>query len=176
MKPILEGLLAFLLLMSMAVAKASPSADLQKIMTARPTPNKSGISAYVFVSTTMNDGQLINLARQARNHGFSVVLNGFGENDGDTQKRIAGINAACCGQAGPEWRIHPQLFRKFQVAEVPAFVLSKGDSSAADTFSKVTGAMAIPDALGIFANKSKLQFIRMAANQKYHNAMPETEN
>jgi type-F conjugative transfer system pilin assembly protein TrbC len=170
MKLILKGWITFSLLVSVITADASPSADLQKMMRAPSTSRKSEISAYVFVSTTMNDGQLINLARQARNHGFSMVLNGFGENDWN--RRIASINAACCGQAGPPWIIHPQLFKTFQITEVPAFVISKGESGAADTFSKVTGAMAIPDALGIFANRSKLPFIRMAAHRKYHSTAP----
>ncbi|TXT28275.1 MAG: hypothetical protein FD131_3228 [Rhodocyclaceae bacterium] len=155
---------------------AAPSADLQKIMTPQASATNAEANAYLFVSTTMNDGQLINLARQARNHGFTVVLNGFGSNDAETQKRILNVNSACCDKSGPEWIVYPQAFRAFKVTAVPAFVIAKGLSGSPDTFSKVTGAMTIPEALGIFANKSALPFVRAIANKKYHNAIPNSKN
>lgn len=175
MKTIHLALCALSLLVSQS-GFAAPSADLQKIMTPQASTGNGEANAYVFVGTTMNDGQLINLARQARNHGFTVVLNGFGGNDAETQKRILGVNAACCDKTGPEWIVYPQAFRAFKVTAVPAFVISKGLSGSPDTFSKVTGAMTIPEALGIFANKSKLPFVRAIANKKYNNAIPNTKN
>lgn len=175
MKTLTQALLILSLLVAQPVL-AAPSADLQKIMTPQARAGNAEANAYLFVGTTMNDGQLINLARQARNHGFTVVLNGFGGNDAETQKRILNVNAACCDKEGPEWIVYPQAFRAFKVTAVPAFVIAKGLSGSPDTFSKVTGGMTVPEALGIFANKSALPFVRAIANKKYHNAIPNTKN
>lgn len=173
MKTLTQALLVLSLLAAQP-ALATPSSDLRKIMTPQASAGNTEANAYLFVGTTMNDGQLINLARQARNHGFTVVLNGFGGNDAETRKRILSVNAACCDQAGPEWIVYPQAFRAFRVTAVPAFVIAKGMSGSSDTFSKVTGVMTIPEALGIFANKSALSFVRSIANAKYHNAIPNS--
>ena len=51
-------------------------------------PNDSGLSAYIFVSAHLSDTTLIALARDARNAGVSLVLNGFVN---DTPNRLAAL-------------------------------------------------------------------------------------
>lgn len=161
-------LLALLLGAISQLTWASPSSDLQKIMRPSPASSKTqGVDAYVFVSTAMLDGQLINIARQAKNYGFVIVLNGPGADEDQTKLRITQINDACCGNAVPTWIVYPQLFRAFKVVQTPSFVIAKGESGQPDTFSLVAGGMSIPDALGLFSNKSKLQFVKAAASNIY---------
>ena len=164
----MKYLVALTLCLNVLLAFASPSSDLQKIMKPSQTTSRAnGVNAYVFVSTKMLDGQLINLARQARNYGFTIVLNGQGADQEQTNRRIVQINDACCGKAVPTWIVYPQLYRAFKITQTPSFVIAKGESGQLDTFSKIAGGMSISDALGIFYNKSQLAFVRTTASNLY---------
>ncbi len=161
-------LVALLVSTTSFFAWANPSSDLQKIMRpSQASPRAQGVDAYVFVSTAMLDGQLINLARQAKNYGFTIVLNGPGADEDQTKLRITQINDACCGKSVPTWIVYPQLYRAFKVVQTPSFVIAKGESGQANTFSLVAGGMSIPDALGLFSNKSKLPFVKSTALSLY---------
>lgn len=148
-------------------ATATPTSDLQKIMAPSGSSNAQQFVGYTFVSTRIDDGALTNLARQSLRYGFTLVLNGFGDDDHQTRLRIQQINRACCGDSAPNWEIYPQLFRAFKVTSTPSFVIAKGESGDPNTFSKVTGSMAVQDALGIIYNRSSLPTIREAAKRIY---------
>jgi len=160
------AILVFILASGLALA--TPSSDLQKIMAPSKSESKSTqYVGYTFVSTKMDDGVLTNLARQSYRYGFTLVLNGFGDNDLQTRSRIQQINRACCGDSAPTWEIYPQLFRAFKVTATPSFVIAKGETGDPNTFSKVAGSMSIQDALGIFFNRSTLPSVREAAKRIY---------
>lgn len=149
-------------------AFAGPSSDLQKIMTPqKAVATESVPNGYVFVSTQMDDSAWINLARQAQRYGFSIVLNGFGESDLNTRQRINQVIRTCCEKAAPTVVVHPQLFRAYKVTATPTFVIAKNDSGDPGSFSKVTGSMSVQDALGVFYNKSRIEFVRLAAARIY---------
>jgi conjugal transfer pilus assembly protein TrbC len=125
---------------------------------------------YVFVSERVNDTSLIPLARDAQRAGLTIVLNGFWGDINATRQRVARINEACCGEAGPRWQINPLLFQRYQVTTVPSFVLAVGPGAGPHDFSRVTGEMSVSNALKTFAQESKLPAVRHYARMTYTKA------
>lgn len=125
---------------------------------------------YVFVSERVGETALIPLARDARRAGLTLVINGFWGDLAETQKRIARINDTCCGQNGPHWQVNPLLFQRYEVKQVPSFVVIVGAGTAAHEFSKVSGEMSVANALKTFAQHSTVPEVRRFAGLSYTKA------
>lgn len=136
----------------------------------RATGAASQPGGYVFVSGHLPDTTLIPLARDARRAGFTLVVNGFWDDLDATRRRVAQINAACCGQAGARWQINPLMFERYRVDAVPSFVVSVGPGTAPADYSKVTGEMSVANALKFFAQQSKVAAVRRYAAAAYTQA------
>lgn len=95
-------------------------------------PAPTGPPLLIFISFSMPEASLRGLAREAERTGAVLVLRGLVEDSWEaTLKRIAGILSADgrLGQdvRGPSIAVDPTLFRRFEVTEVPAFILT-GDA------------------------------------------------
>jgi conjugal transfer pilus assembly protein TrbC len=134
---------------------------------------------YVFVSTGMPHQTLVDLAREAGQAHAAVVFRGFpgGQFDLQGEQRfVAQLNAECCdvhpavggvsamrAAAVPAWSIDPALYRRFGVDVVPCFVLAATGASGDQSYSKVSGDMALANALKYFAQKSAIAPVRQQA-------------
>lgn len=148
---------------------------------------------YVFVSTGMPHQALVNLAREAGQAHASMVLRGFPGSFFDLgagQRFVAQLNEECCGvspasagqdaaagRAGaaaapevPGWSIDPALYRRFDVSVVPTFVLAETGGTGEQTFTKVSGDMALASALKYVAQGSASPARRAAAASIYQSA------
>lgn len=130
----------------------------------------------VFVSFSMPQQVLENLAQQARLAGGVMVLRGMvNGNLSETQAAAARVNSA-----GAAWEINPELFTTFDVQTVPAFVLT-GDKTVLDagcapndfeqcsntnTFSKVSGDLSVQVALDTMRMRSEIPLIRTMAQTR----------
>lgn len=130
----------------------------------------------VFVSFSMPERVLKNLAQQAREVGAVMVLRGMVDGKlSATQDAARRVNAA-----GAAWEINPELFKTFDVQTVPAFVLtgnkdainqgcavdSSGQCSPTNTFSKVSGDISIEIALDTIRRRTDIPFIRGQAAKR----------
>ena len=160
---------------------------------AQPQELERGIrqpwSLYVFVSTNMPRQALVALAREASAAHATMVFRGFqsgGFDLGGEQRLVAELNEECChvsaaGGAGgnpragtqalvPAWLVDPALYHRFGVDLVPTFVLAANGATGAQSFSKVTGDMALASALKYFAQRSAITTIRQEASATYQAA------
>lgn len=127
----------------------------------------------VFVSFSMPERVLSNLAEQAREVGAVMVLRGLVDGKlSATETAAMKVNAA-----GAAWEINPELFHTFDVQTVPAFVLTgnkdvidqgcapddSGQCSPTNTFSKVSGDISIEIALDTIQRRTEIPFIREQA-------------
>lgn len=136
----------------------------------RETGTSAPAGGYVFVSSRLSDTTLIPLARDARQAGFTLVLNGFWGDLASTRQRIAGINAACCTNNGPHWQINPLLFQRYKVTLVPSYVMAVGPGDSPQDYSKVAGEMSMANALKFFGQQSRLPSVRRLASAAYNKA------
>ncbi|NHR07807.1 type-F conjugative transfer system pilin assembly protein TrbC [Chromobacterium haemolyticum] len=131
-------------------------------------------NSYIFVSLKMPSSTLIALAKESQQAGIPMILAGFEGNQtsiGTTRDRIQSINSACCGKrGGTKWQIYPQLFERYKIHEVPTFVLAKGDSESPADFVKISGDIALADALKRIAQQSTQAEMRARAKQIYTKA------
>ena len=153
-------------------------------------------SLYIFVSTGMPHQSLVALAREAvLVNGANIVFRGFPGSTFDLQgeqRLIAQLNQECCGVTPdvtsprsstpstrqhvaqpprvPAWSIDPALFRRFDVSVVPTFVLAETGNAGDQTFTKVSGDMALANALKFFAQGSSSPARRQAAATIYQAA------
>lgn len=131
-------------------------------------------NGYIFVSLKMPTATLIALAKESRRALMPLVIAGFdssGTSIESTREKIQNINSACCGnRGGTKWQIYPQLFDRYKVRQVPSFVLAKGESSDPEDFVKISGDMALADALKRIAQQSSLPEMRQRATFIYDKA------
>ena len=143
---------------------------------------------YVFVSTGMPHQSLVDLARDAARAHAAMVFRGFPGGTFDLQgeqRLVAQLNEECCrpqrtAPAGagandrltpasvvPAWSVDPVLYRRFDITVVPTFVIAATGGTDAQSFSKVSGDMALASALKYFAQRSALPTIRQQAVSFY---------
>lgn len=119
-------------------------------------------SFRIFVSSSMSKNLLKAYAKVARKYDAVLVLNGLP--NGSWRKLSALITEISDNE--PEliaMQIDDEAFARFNIKEVPSFVLSKEEDIFAEnpkvTFDKVTGSIGIRKALEIFANSGQLKDI-----------------
>jgi len=130
-----------------------------------------GLSAYIFVSSSLSETTLINLARDASKTGMTLVLNadfttGAGARE-ETRRRVAMIDEACCGRRSVSWMINPILFDRYKIRAVPTFVIAQGESADPSDYSKVSGEMSVANALKFFYQGSQIPAIKKKSGEIY---------
>jgi conjugal transfer pilus assembly protein TrbC len=143
---------------------------------------------YVFVSTGMPHQSLVDLARDAARAHAAMVFRGFPGGAFDLQgeqRLVARLNEECCraqrsaptgageserlmpASVVPAWSIDPMLYHRFDVTVVPTFVIAATGVADEQSFSKVSGDMALASALKYFAQRSAIPSIRQQAVSLY---------
>jgi type-F conjugative transfer system pilin assembly protein TrbC len=133
----------------------------------------------IFVSFSMPEQVLKNLAEQARVAGGVMVLRGM------VDGKLSATQAAALrvNQGRASWEINPELFTTFDVNTVPAFVLTgnkavldegcapddSGQCSPKNTFSKVSGDISVQAALDTMRLRTEIPFIRDLAQTRLKN-------
>jgi len=131
----------------------------------------AGLSSYIFVSSSLSETTLINLARDASKTGMTLVLNadfttGAGARE-ETRRRVAMIDEACCGRRSVSWMINPILFDRYKIRAVPTFVIARGESADPSDYSKVSGEMSVANALKFFYQGSQIPVIKQKSGEIY---------
>lgn len=155
---------------SLCFAFVSPATG-QSLFESLRDPSATGLSGYIFVSSKMPHATLVELARDARRTGMTMVLNGYsidGPGGMDATKlKVVEINKACCNQSGAHWQVNPLLFARYKINATPAFVIARGTGDRSQDYSKVSGEMGVPNALKFFAQQSQQPDVRRKANEIY---------
>lgn len=96
-------------------------------------PTTAGTPALmILVSLAMPKAALQHLAQQADQAGAVLVLRGLVEDSFDkTTQAIHGILGDTAGDS--TFQINPTVFRRYQVQDVPTFILAKTPATSADT-------------------------------------------
>jgi type-F conjugative transfer system pilin assembly protein TrbC len=91
---------------------------------------RNGNSIYVFVSLSQHRQNLVNLAREAKNLGATLVLRGLKEN---SYKKTAIFLSKIIEETGSGFIVDPILYRQYGVEVVPTFVMSNKPSICPQT-------------------------------------------
>lgn len=97
-------------------------------LTQNPQPKHKSVppnpvaELYLFVSFSLGEKALLNLAQEARAYGATLILKGFIE--GSYAKTVKALQAIIT-KTGQGFIIDPELFTLFNVKAVPTYVLSK---------------------------------------------------
>lgn len=83
------------------------------------------VTCYVFVSFSMGEKAILNLAEEAKTYGATLVLRGFKE--GSFRKTVAALSKIIL-KTGQGILIAPELFSLFEITSVPTFILAKESS------------------------------------------------
>ncbi|WP_308925855.1 type-F conjugative transfer system pilin assembly protein TrbC [Janthinobacterium sp. J1-1] len=127
---------------------------------------------FVLVSLTMPPGSLDRLAAQAGKAGATLVLRGMlGGSFKKTTELIADIIRK---HPGTQFHIDPTLFRRFNVVQVPTFVLTVRpednqtcgrDCDANNTFARVAGDVSLDYALEHLSKQGDQRFAHLAGER-----------
>ncbi|KAB2836012.1 MAG: type-F conjugative transfer system pilin assembly protein TrbC [Caedimonadaceae bacterium] len=115
---------------------------------------------YVFVSFSLGEKALLNLAFEAKRYGATLVLRGFKE--GSYAKTVAALYNIIT-KSGQGVLIDPELFNLFAITAVPTVVLAKPFSLIKEeqTFTplhdRLQGHVSVQYALESFAKKGDLK-------------------
>lgn len=145
---------------------APDPADIAKRYGAAQQPDAA---LFVLVSLSMPPASLGRLAAQAGKAGATLVLRGVV--DGSLTKTAEMTAAVIRQHPGAQFQIDPTLFRRFNVDQVPTFVLAAPtaqgqtcgkDCDAQGTFVRVSGDVTLDYALEHLARQANPRFARLA--------------
>jgi type-F conjugative transfer system pilin assembly protein TrbC len=106
---------------------------------------------YIFVSLSMPMLRLIDLLKNAKNYGGMVILRGLKNN---SYKETTSYLQEIIKQAGAGLVIEPNLFSKYHITKVPAFVLN---DPALKKYDKITGNVTLQYALEEISRSAELK-------------------
>jgi type-F conjugative transfer system pilin assembly protein TrbC len=115
---------------------------------------------YIFVSFSMGEKALLNLAHEAKSYGATLVLRGF--KDGSYTKTAKALQKIIT-RAGQGVVIDPELYSLFQITAVPTFVLAKPlalqvqERAQIPIHDKLQGHVSVQHALEQFAKEGDLK-------------------
>lgn len=116
-----------------------------------PADINSELRKYLFVSFSMPESALMELIKQAKEHGFVPVLRGF---KNEEYKPTFEALASILKETGYGVNIDPELFKEFAVDTVPSFVVAAPEkicppnmSCRKSKFNKISGNITIAYAL-----------------------------
>lgn len=145
---------------------APDPADIAKRYGAAQQPDTA---LFVLVSLSMPPASLDRLAAQAGKAGATLVLRGVV--DGSLTKTAEMTAAVIRQHPGAQFQIDPTLFRRFNVDQVPTFVMAAPtaqgqtcgkDCGAQGTFVRVSGDVTLDYALDHLARQANPRFARLA--------------
>jgi type-F conjugative transfer system pilin assembly protein TrbC len=141
-----------------ATLKASPL-PAQKPLQSSPNKNNHG-ELTLFVSFSLGEKALLNLAIEAKTYGATLVLRGFKDNSyAQTVKALQKI----IQETGQGFIIDPELFSLFSVTSVPTYVLSRpfqlytSERTQTPIHDRLQGHVSLHYALGTFAKEGDLK-------------------
>lgn len=88
----------------------------------KSVPPNPAAELYLFVSFSLGEKALLNLAQEAKAYGATLILKGFIE--GSYAKTVKALQAIII-KTGQGFSVDPELFTLFNVKAVPTYVLSK---------------------------------------------------
>ncbi len=115
---------------------------------------------YIFVSFSMGEKALLNLAREAKLFGATLILRGFKER---SYKKTAQALQKIIEKTGQGFLIDPELYKLFYIESVPSFILTEPfNLSSQERFStpihdRLRGHVSIRYALETFAKSGDFQ-------------------
>ena len=131
------------------------SADLSKI-----SSTQTGGRLYVFISFSLGEKALLNLAHEVKQFGATLVLRGF--KDGSYLKTAQALQQIIQA-TGQGFMIDPELFSLFVVTAVPTYVLSRPFQLNAPgviqtpLHDRLQGHVSVSYALDVFAKEGSLK-------------------
>lgn len=125
-----------------------------------PSGNTPKSMLYIFVSFSLSEKALLNLAQEAKVYGATLVLRGFIE--GSYSRTVKALQNIII-KTGQGIIIDPELFNLFSISAVPTYVLSQpfqlNASMRTQTpiHDRIQGHVSIQYALETFAKEGDLQ-------------------
>ena len=117
-------------------------------------------SLYIFVSFSLSEKALLNLAQDARQFGATLVLRGFRK--GSYAKTVQALQTII-KKTGQGVIVDPELYTLFDISAVPTFILAKpftlntAERTQAPLYDKLQGHVGIQYALEIFSKEGDLK-------------------
>jgi len=114
---------------------------------------------YIFVSFSLGEKALLNLANEVQPYGATLVLRGFV--DGSYAKTVQALQNIIT-KTGQGFIIDPELFSLFSVTAVPTYVLAKPfqlhaeERTQSPLHDRLQGHVSVPYALETFAQSGDL--------------------
>ena len=108
----------------------------------------SNSKIYIFISFSMPDAALKNYAAEAEQLGAILVMRGLKNNSFFETKAKADELAIM-------FNIDPNLFEKYQITSVPAIIVDNHQDQNKEQIKKLTGHIALSDALQIMKEATK---------------------
>jgi len=115
--------------------------------------NESAAAIYVFVSLSMPKSALIALNQEAVHLGATLVLRGLKDN---SYQKTALYLQEIIEKTGQGFIVHPELFKRYDIHQVPSVVLTTNSISDAPLFDVISGHIPIKTALLKIAEKGEL--------------------
>ncbi len=116
--------------------------------------NKPNTAIYVFVSLSMPKPALIALNKEAGELGAALVLRGLKDN---SYQKTALYLQEVIKKTGQGFLIHPELFKRYEIHQVPSLVLTTDTLGTEPTFDVISGHIPIKTALLEIAEKGELK-------------------
>jgi type-F conjugative transfer system pilin assembly protein TrbC len=131
-----------------------PTEDVVNALSTASPKSKSRAELYVFVSLSMPKPALIALNKEAAQLGATLVLRGLKE---DSYQKTAFYLQEIIAKTGQGFLIHPELFKRYAVHQVPSVVLTTNPLGVDAVFDVVSGHIPIKTALSKMAEKGELK-------------------
>lgn len=116
--------------------------------------NEHRSALYVFVSLSMPKPALIALNKEAVRLGAALVLRGLKDN---SYQKTALYLKEVIEKTGQGFLIHPELFKRYEIHQVPSVVLTTDTLGSEPIFDVVSGHIPIQTALLEIAEKGELK-------------------
>ena len=132
----------------------------EKIPATNSQVHSSEGNLYIFVSFSLVEKALMNLAHEAKRYGATLVLRGFQE--GSYKKTIQTLQKIIL-KTGQGVSIDPELFALFSIFSVPTFILAKSfqlnssEPTSLPLHDRLQGHISAHYALETFAKEGDLQ-------------------
>ncbi len=126
----------------------------------KSVPPNPTAELYLFVSFSLGEKALLNLAQEAKAYGATLILKGFIE--GSYAKTVKALQAIIT-KTGQGVIIDPELFTLFNVKAVPTYVLAKPfqlnalEHNQTPMHDRIQGHISLQYALEKFAKEGNLQ-------------------
>jgi len=127
--------------------------------TSSSVPSAESANLFIFVSFSLGEKALLNLAQEAKRYGATLVLRGF--KDGSYRKTVHALQKII--KSGLGFIIDPELYTLFSIQTVPTFILSKPFSLNAEMrnftplHDRLQGHVSAQYALEVFAKDGDLK-------------------